>query len=1794
MNLNQEILKCPKCPFIPLIQIISSEEIIIKCIKGHEMKTNLIDYYDNYFFINSKNNIKCFECEEKNSELFFCIEDEEYFCHNCEEAHSKDFEHILLPIKDINFLCINHNNKKIYNFCKNCSLNLCNDCGITHKKFNHNVINLKEYIINDNDIHNFSQTLMNLKEYLNELNNVKFNLENEELINENDFQKINGLFELYNHILFNYVYFSNNQSFNYFVYQNLKNLNFNFNIQNLNQIKDKTQIIKNLIDEILINKIYKRDINEIKNNTGELEQKENLNEENIEKKIFNNNLENLIKFINNFRNKINLYIVNEDNNIKENININEIIINESFKQFFDGNQLFNQNNLTNEDKNQILENYYKIFLNKINNIEYNKFIQILNLLINLHFKKNEENNIDNFGKYLIMIIIWVEGNSELIFLIFEIIKDILKYQDYYDENILDIIKETINNLDISYFYKENNFPFNVILESCVRIITELIFKIKNGEYKKYIEEINILIEKIMRLELKLSFQSKEILNLEQLIQIINLLIHINKNNEIVEIIKIKYKEIYLIFENNLNNENTINELIENLVNEYIFFQNNLNENDFSNIIIFLFEKKIIQIKNEKFQHKVLDLILKNNELIKKSKNILYFIFKEKIKIRTEFEIIENESYENLIDEYLNFFHEKNNLFTILNKQKNNILLDEIIINLFESFINIYFNKIYDDENQILQITNKLSLEYFIKSLDFIDNNYKQNHYYQKEHLGILMTISYVKIYLTKLINMIMNSENCVLIDILSNIMKNVNDSTGNKFRYVLKLYILKLIKNKLGSFEKLISFNFEKLKMGFIKDIITCENKNNNNFIYQFIPIEQIDTYKKILNFFINNSEKKFEKQYVIKNQLKNSFIEQFLFISINKIIIPFYEDSNYSIKFKNFINYSNSIIKAISLSNTTQRLLELIFSSQLSFLYEISQKEYTFFLYIFIIILHSLNSPNNQSTFLSSLLNKNMINFINDNYIPCITQENIFKKSLYQIERFLNENDYKSGAYICSCGKWYSILECGLPKYEFKCDNCKSIIGGIDHVPYDREGHFRIFKDKCQEDFVMKWVNDNNWLKKNCNNGNERIFRRKIFNDFKKEVENMNEDIPGMKKCSKDFFIKNKNIRQLNQITIRLIESIIYECLLLNIELEYNNFNDIINFLPENYEYIFDILRECWNCLEIELQNKGIKEVEIFLNMICYKIGDFFKNYESFNNIEIRNEFEKKVNSIIEESILDFENYKKRYIEINNELNNIKLNSIKCIIEEYFNPELYSEKDYPFFKYFMYTKYPSKKNLKKSLELINEYETKYPIITNFINNYKDIEILQNITKINPFINSMLNIYSYKITRKDGKILKIKDELNRIDNPILNKQFEEFKKGWNNIYCYINEMQKNTLFKNKYLLKYICYESMKPKDILDNDLIANVLKDDGELFFGMYISAVYQLFISWQNNFLSSIKFSNNKNRILNSFKKNMNEENDIYLEEAIDNNIINFNFNNKYSSYKSFDEIINIFSKRICIDLDNNINYNQYKYIEYNFDLIEEELAKIILGNQKYFKTNQKFIIYGFEAFIDDNSNIINEFSKKYQQISLNQDEIKILYNFYNEKDIFPQFLFTLQLLISYLINENFENNISLYKIINKISKFIHIETIYKIFFEKNNNFKLSNLISIFEYIEFLCFPKLINNINPIYKEDINDEEINKINLYFEKNKDIIINKEILAISIRRFISRFLTGDRIQIQFKEDENILYFIQLKQEFWSETIFNNSKFDEEIDLMSKSFFIKVNQSLNFYRYLTNTQYKNKNE
>ena len=140
------------------------------------------------------------------------------------------------------------------------------------------------------------------------------------------------------------------------------------------------------------------------------------------------------------------------------------------------------------------------------------------------------------------------------------------------------------------------------------------------------------------------------------------------------------------------------------------------------------------------------------------------------------------------------------------------------------------------------------------------------------------------------------------------------------------------------------------------------------------------------------------------------------------------------------------------------------------------------------------------------------------------------------------------------------------------------------------------------------------------------------------------------------------------------------------------------------------------------------------------------------------------------------------------------------------------------------------------------------------------------------------------------------------------------------------------------------------------------------------------------------------------------------------------------------------------------------------------------------------------------------------------------------------------------------------------------------KEFFNNNPDFKLNTLISIFEYIELLCYPQILESVNEEYKIDIKQEEINKINIYFNNNHGKLISKMLILPAVRKFISRFLGGKREEKEIKEFENLLYFFQSKEEFWSKDIFHNPEFDLEFENMLNSFSVNVNQAINFYEVL----------
>ena len=97
---------------------------------------------------------------------------------------------------------------------------------------------------------------------------------------------------------------------------------------------------------------------------------------------------------------------------------------------------------------------------------------------------------------------------------------------------------------------------------------------------------------------------------------------------------------------------------------------------------------------------------------------------------------------------------------------------------------------------------------------------------------------------------------------------------------------------------------------------------------------------------------------------------------------------------------------------------------------------------------------------------------------------------------------------------------------------------------------------------------------------------------------------------------------------------------------------------------------------------------------------------------------------------------------------------------------------------------------------------------------------------------------------------------------------------------------------------------------------------------------------------------------------------------------------------------------------------------------------------------------------------------------------------------------MFSLQLLIFYLKNENQSSDSSIHQIIEKIPDFVKINEDCKDFFRDNQDFQLNILISIFEYFELLCYNQIVDNVNEEYKKEFEREQIEKIDNYFNITK--------------------------------------------------------------------------------------------
>ena len=414
---------------------------------------------------------------------------------------------------------------------------------------------------------------------------------------------------------------------------------------------------------------------------------------------------------------------------------------------------------------------------------------------------------------------------------------------------------------------------------------------------------------------------------------------------------------------------------------------------------------------------------------------------------------------------------------------------------------------------------------------------------------------------------------------------------------------------------------------------------------------------------------------------------------------------------------------------------------------------------------------------------------------------------------------------------------------------------------------------------------------------------------------------------------------------------------------------------------------------------------------------------------------------------------------------------------------------------------------------------------------------------------------------------------------------------------YLNVFNKNKL----YLIgdRFGCKElKFEKRELNENDCLAFFLIDKGVQSYGMQIASIFQKFINNQNTFLRNI-FDNilPENHKLNLLKNKI-IKNPIDIQKANKCNLISLNI--KTENYQSFNELLLLYSYKESFDKDNHLTFEKSNKIYYNFEQIEEELENLLLPEKKLFTDKIYPVIYQYEGFRgEENSSILPSFIASNPQKDLNDTQKKILYKFKLEqysREIRKKILFSIQLIITFYLDKPYGETL-IKDTLNDLPNYFVIPTITKDLLI-NNDFKVNEILSIFEYFELLCFEEFKNNLDLAYKKELTKEQIENINLYYiyenqNKSKNEInenhkqikfkIPKKELCSTLRKVMSRSLTGLREDYEIQPEANLFEFLEYKEDIWSPKIFKNVSFSEEIEQIKK-FNILASQILNLYEIL----------
>ena len=530
------------------------------------------------------------------------------------------------------------------------------------------------------------------------------------------------------------------------------------------------------------------------------------------------------------------------NNKDENKILYNLLINDYFTIFINNNDKKNQNKNQNKYQEKILDNINnnKRFLNLMVNLRNNIIYP------NLNINKEDEDILEKLAN----AINWIESYSDEINSIQQIFFKLNLNIPELNEQIEKIIKDKQIKFEISDRNPEYlsivNEVFFLSLDSILRVITskEEIYDLPSQDFFELINTNKEVLQEALQLENNLYIRSKEALSLQEILKIISLLNEIQKNPE-EKIKNIKRVIQYFAIETACINENRQKKIIDNLNDFYKFLIDKFGkDNNNYKLLSFLFKNEYLKITFPDFRELLLDKIFENNNFIKISSEIIKIIL----------DITIESSPLLMINNIDSIKEEDSPLFIKINNMTNSFL-DEVIMNIFEEKVSVYFESIknlrsnlkenfskYFKDNKDSKNENETgivfdtSLKIFKQTIELLDSISNSNINNKKNiHLCKLYSIVYIKIYLSKLVYFIKEKLN--QIGKIDSIMKVIEGIKNKNFKKVIKIYVLKILYSCINNFELFTKFDFKNSGLAFYTEFpALVESGGQMTLTYFFLP----------------------------------------------------------------------------------------------------------------------------------------------------------------------------------------------------------------------------------------------------------------------------------------------------------------------------------------------------------------------------------------------------------------------------------------------------------------------------------------------------------------------------------------------------------------------------------------------------------------------------------------------------------------------------------------------------------------------------------------------------------------------------------------------------------------------------------------------------------------------------------------------------------------------------------------------------------------------------------------------